>query len=244
MYIELVICFMYEVFCMKKFVCIILAVCTIFILGACGKGDNKNADDSVSEFSNEDGSLTVNETVARTLLGAYPKSVLGLVESLDEYELKLSATRFYESDACLVEAYSEGANAPEGTFVILNEDCYVFDVKSNSYLHLTLKGTETTNTALPDIDDSTTNAWYDEGNSNKIQDKFKGYTKEQLGIKKELSEYALVPLGTTTTASDGETVYVVRLFEKNGEATNQTVAFNANGSYAFNKEENTYNKLK
>ncbi|MGN0526069.1 MAG: hypothetical protein ACI4IF_01410 [Acutalibacteraceae bacterium] len=230
---------------MRKFICIILAVCVLFLLCACGKEDNKNVpEETYPEYSDENGSLTVNETVARTLLEAYPSSALGLVNSLDEYDLKLSATRFYESDACLVEAYSEGAKSPEGTFVILNEDCYVFDTKSNSYLHLTLKGTETTSEPAQNTDETTANMWYDEGNSNKIKEKFDGFTKEQLGIKKELSEYVLIPLGTTTTASDGETVYVVRLYEKNGEATNQTVAFSKNGSYAFDKKANTYKRLK
>ena len=46
-----------------------------------------------------------------------------------------------------------------------------------------------------------------------------------------------------TTAENGETVYVIRLYEKDGKATNQTLAFNGNGNYVFDYEINRYVKL-
>ena len=62
-------------------------------------------------------------------------------------------------------------------------------------------------------------------------------------MDKDVSEYILVAAGTTTTAENGETVYVIRLYEKDGKATNRTLAFNGNGNYVFDYEINRYVKL-
>ena len=64
-----------------------------------------------------------------------------------------------------------------------------------------------------------------------------------MGIEKALSEYVLVATGTTTTAENGETVYVVRLYSKNGEATNYTLAFNENNNFIFDYDANKYVEL-
>ena len=62
-------------------------------------------------------------------------------------------------------------------------------------------------------------------------------------LEKELSEYVLIAAGTTTTAENGETVYVIRLYEKDGTPTNVTIALNENGDYAFSTEVNKFVKI-
>ena len=81
---------------------------------------------------------------------------------------------------------------------------------------------------------------YDAENNKKLQERFSAYDKTKLGIEKELSEYILVAPGTTTTAKNGETVYVIRLYNKNGEVTNYTLAFNENNNFIFDYNENKY----
>ena len=55
-------------------------------------------------------------------------------------------------------------------------------------------------------------------NNQNLQEKFSSYSKEELGIEKNLSEYVLVVAGTTTTAENGETVYIVRIYDKDGDS--------------------------
>ena len=238
---------------MKKIIAILLMLSCIAVFAACVKNeadDGKTLEtaETYVEITGNAGSLTLDENVARTLLEVYDKERLGLSKDIYEYELKLSATRFMEKDACLVEAFLEGAEKPEGTFVILGQQCYVYMPKTKKYVLLTASGLselETTNSESNQAESATTAPAfiYDEGNDEKLHKKFSFYSKSKLGLEKDLSEYILVVTGTTTTAEDGETVYVIRLYEKTGEATNNTLAFNENGNYVFDYDINRYVKL-
>lgn len=238
---------------MKKIIAILLILSCIAVFAACGKNeedDGKTLEtaETYVEITGNAGSLTLDENVAITLLEVYDKELLGLSKDIYEYELKLSATRFMEKDACLVEAFLEGAEKPEGTFVILGQQCFVYMAKTKKYVLLTTSGlTEIeTNPSESSQDEITTTEpdfIYDESNNEKLHDKFSSYSQDKLGLEKDLSEYILVVTGTTTTAENGETVYVIRLYEKTGEATNYTIAFNENGNYVFNYDINRYTKL-
>lgn len=229
---------------MKKIIGIILAVGCIFTFAACGKrtvddGKALETAETYFEFTGATGSISVNETVARTLLEIYPKKVLGLSNELDAYTLKLSATRFSDSDACLVEAFPEKSGTAEGTFVILGQQCFVYNESTQKYLLLTLDGA--VEYVPQNAESSTAEVFqYDKDNNERLQKKFSSYTKEQLGLKKEIGEYVLIASGTTTTAKDDKTVYIVRVYEKNGKFTNKTLAFNENGNYVFDYEANKY----
>ncbi len=190
----------------------------------------------------------MNEDVVITLLEIYSKESLGLSKDIYEYRFKLSATRFLNNDACLAEAFYEDAETPEGSFIILGQKCFVYNKKTQEYLLLTVDGAiefDTSSVAqseepITKIDNGFV---YDKSNNEKLQEKFSSYTKKQLGLKKELSEYVLVVPGTSTTADNGETVYVIRLYEKDGVVTNDTLAFNENGNYVFDFDLNKYVKL-
>lgn len=239
---------------MKKTISILMAVLalvSVFSLAAC-KGDEDDGKaletaNTVFELSGAAGGVTIDESVARTLLGAYPQDVLGLKKSLPDYDLRLSATRVFNQDACMVEALAEGGETAEKTFAIIGFKCYVYDAKLKEYLLLTMDGAVKVNEdeISSETQDSSTTAGfvYDENNNSKLQKRFAGFSKEKLGIDKEISEYVLVTAGTTTTASDGELVFVIRLYEKTGTATNFTLAFNEGRSYAFNAETGSYEKL-
>ena len=238
---------------MKKIIAILLILSCIVVFAACGKNEEDDGKaletaETYVEITGNAGSLTLDENVAITLLEVYDKELLGLSKDIYEYELKLSATRFMEKDACLVEAFLEGAEKPEGTFVILGQQCFVYMSKTKKYVLLTTSGlTEIeTNPSESSQDEITTTEpdfIYDESNNEKLHDKFSSYSQDKLGLEKDLSEYILVVTGTTTTAENGETVYVIRLYEKTGEATNYTIAFNENGNYVFNYDINRYTKL-
>lgn len=240
---------------MKKIIAVLLIFSCIAIFASCGKNKIEEDDgkaletaETFIEITGNAGSLSIDENVARTLLEIYDKEFLGLSQDIYEYNLKLSPTRFMEKDACLVEAFLEGTEKPEGTFVILGQQCFVYMPKTQKYMLLTVEGvTEYETVAQSESSDqSSTTApsfAYDENNNNKLHEKFSSYDKNELGLEKELTEYVLVATGTTTTAENGETVYVIRLYEKTGEATNLTLAFNKNGSYVFDYENNRYKKL-
>lgn len=238
---------------MKKLIAILLILSCVAIFASCGKNEEDDGKaletaETYVEITGNAGSLALDENVARTLLEVYDQESLGLSKDLYEYTLKLSPTRFMEKDACLVEAFSEGAETPEGTFVILGQQCFVYMAKTQKYLLLTAEGvTEYETAPKNDAQDGSTTTEpafrYDENNNTKLHEKFSSYSKNKLGIEKELAEYVLVATGTTTTAEDGETVYVIRLYEKTGKATNNTLAFNENGNYVFDYDINRYVKL-
>ncbi len=238
---------------MKKIIAVLLILSCISVFAACEK---KTVDDGKAletaetyvEITGNSGSLSLDENVARTLLEVYQKESLGLSKDIYSYELKLSATRFLDSDACLVEAFPEEAEVPEGTFIILGQQCFVYDNKTREYLLLTAEGAVEFNSseisATKEQASDTESAFeYDEDNNKNLQEKFSSYNKKQLGLDKELTEYVMIVPGTTTTAENGETVFVIRIYEKNGQATNYTLAFNENGNYIFDYEKNKYIKL-
>ena len=237
---------------MKKFIAVLLIFCFILTLASCK--DKQEDDDKALETANtvynvtgNAGSITIDEDVARTLLGVFEPETLGLANTIDEYELKLSATRIFNTDACMVEAFSGESEKPEGIFAICGQDCYVYSSKHDKYLLLTpggaveVKENEASN--QPVSENTTQGFTYDVNNNNRLQEAFGDYSAEKLGLTKELSEYVLVVPGTTTTAADGKTVYVIRLYEKTGTATNLTLAFNADGNYVFDVEAGKYQKI-
>ncbi len=236
---------------MKKIIAILLILSCMAIFAACGKNEEDDGKaletaETYVEITGDAGSISLDESVAVSLLEIYDKESLGLTKDIYEYELKLSPTRFMEEDACLVEAFDEGSETPEGTFIILGQQSFVYNQKRQEYLLLTVDGPveyahpseskENSSTTAPSFE-------YDEGNNKKLQEKFSSYNKKQLHIDKAVSEYVLVVAGITTTAENGETVYIIRVYEKTGEMTNYTLAFNENGNYAFDVEENKYVKL-
>lgn len=236
---------------MKKIIAILLILSCIAVFSACGKNEEDDGKaletaETYVEITGNAGSISLDENVAVSLLEVYDKESLGLSKEINEYKLQLSPTRFMEEDACLVEAFDEESETPEGTFIILGQQCFVYSQKRQEYLLLTVDGPvqftphnenqEEASTTKPAFE-------YDEENNQNLQKKFSSYSKKQLRIDKEVSEYILVVPGITTTAENGETVYIIRLYEKTGEMTNNTLAFNENGSYAYNSEKNQYEKL-
>ena len=240
---------------MKKLIMLLLILSCISIFASCGKNEEPIDEEKVFEtaetyveLSDNSGSLSLNENIAKSMLEIYPKENLGLSKEIYDYRLELSVTRFMDNDACLVEAFNEGEEKPEGTFVISGQDCFVYNPKTQKYLLLTADGVveikPVTTTEAEKGQTTTEQAFdYDTENNQKLQEKFSSYSKEKLGIEKDLSEYVLLVTGTTTTAENGEMVYVVRLYRKNGEATNYTLAFNENNDFVFDDDVNKYVEL-
>ncbi len=235
---------------MKKIIAILLVLSFAAVFAACGKNeeDDGKALETAETYiavSGNSGSMSLDENIARSMLEIFSREDLGLSKDFSEYELKLSVTRFMDNDACLVEAFYEKEESPEGTFVIAGQDCFVYNPKTQKYLLLTADGVvevkPVTSDKAEENQSTTEQAFnYDAENNKKLQERFSAYDKTKLGIEKELSEYILVAPGTTTTAKNGETVYVIRLYNKNGEVTNYTLAFNENNNFIFDYNENKY----
>ena len=195
--------------------------------------------DTVVNVSNEMGSVTVSESVAREMLGYYPIETLGISQQLNQYIFKLSSVRIFDQDACRVELYlTESDTEPQAVFAILGYDCFVYDKQKDEYLLLTLNGAfevEGTTKINPDSD-----IFYDVDNNaalHKIIDKFPA---ESLGLPKAPAEFVMVATGTSVVADDGETVYIVKMYEQDGTATNYTCAFAEKKVYCFDTQSQKY----
>lgn len=247
---------------MKKYIALLLSVACIITCAiafvACGKKEpveDPTALETANTVYNVEGnagSITIDENVAATLLGAYPEEALGLEKSIDEYELKLSATRVFNQDACMVEAFADGSETAEGVFAVIGQNCYVYSKEKDSYLLLTATGavevtkadtSETNENESAEATEEQPSFEYDKDNNDKLQQNFSAYDKSELGIEKDLNEYIMVVTGTTTGAEDGKKVYIIRLYEATGKATNFTLAFNEGGNYAFDNESGKYKQL-
>ncbi len=237
---------------MKKIIAILLIFSFVVAFAACGKNKYEEDDGKALEtaetyiaVSGNSGSMALDEGLVRSMLEIFPRENLGLSKEISEYTLKLSVTRFMDKDACLVEAFYEKEESPEGTFVISGQDCFVYNPKTQKYMLLTADGVVEVNPVTTEKaeDNQTTNKQtfaYDAENNQKLQERFSSCSKENLGLEKDLTEYVLVAPGTTTTAQNGETVYVIRLYEKNGDVTNYTLAFNESNIYVFDYSANKY----
>lgn len=232
---------------MKRFISVVLAACCVFCLASCSdKADDGNAletANTVYDVTGEGSKVSVDENTAKTLLGAFSPTTLGIVNPIDEYTLKLGVTRLMGEDACMVEAYSDGSEAPEGVFAIMGTDCYVYDSKLERYLLLTTSGRVEIKETTTDSQSESAVFAYDKDNNTALQKRFSSYDIKDLGLKNKLSEYVLVMAGTTAVASDNETVYVVFVYDKNGKQTDVRLAFNENNDYIFNKKADKFEKI-
>lgn len=232
---------------MKRFISILLAGCCVLCLASCSdETDDANAletANTVYDVTGEGTKVSVDENTAKTLLGAFSPTTLGIVNPIDEYTLKLGVTRLMGEDACMVEAYSDGIEAPEGVFAIMGTDCYVYDSKLERYLLLTTNGRVEIEETTTETQSESTVFTYDKDNNTALQKRFSYYDVKELGLKNKLSEYVLVMAGTTAIASDGETVYVVSVYNKAGEKTDVRLAFNEGNDYVFNEKADKFEKI-
>lgn len=235
---------------MKKIITVLVAVIVVSailfgITFAIKKYKENNAlatADTVYVVSDNKGSVTVNEGVARQMLGQYPLEVLGIEKPLDKYIMKLSETSVFNNFACKVELFlTEEAEIPEAIFAISGYECFVFDVAKNEYLLLTLAGafsvevTETTTEAEETL-------FYDEENNTNLHKVIDKFSAKELGFQKNPKEYIMVILGTTVKAKDGKTVYPVKMYETDGTPTNYTCAIDGETVYKFDMAERMYVK--
>ena len=238
---------------MKKLLSLLLAITVVLCLGAC-TSNREQTDEEIMEtahtvynVSGSFGSIDIDEDVAKTLLGVFEPETLGLSKPIDEYDLQLNATRLNGKDACSVEAFEEGGEAPVGIYAILEGECFVYDSKKSRYLLLTPEGAVEIKddiveaTEGDETNEETTQAFpYDAENNKMLQKRFGKYTTEQLFIPEKLSEYVLVVDGNSTIAAGGEKVYIIRLYEKDGTQTDYTLAFSEGRDYAYNSDYKIY----
>lgn len=232
---------------MKKIITILIAVIVVAavlfgVTMAIKKYKENNAlatAETVYEVSDNIGTVTVSESVARQMLGQYPNEILGVSKPLNKYIFKLSETRLLEKNACLVELFlTEEDSEPQATFAIIGYDCFVYDKVKGEFLLLTLSGAFSVEQPATNLD--TTKTFYDEANNTQLHKIIDGFSKESLGFSKAPSEYIMVATGTSVTASDGATVYVVRMYEQDGTQTNYTCAFTEKNVYKFDTEQKQY----
>lgn len=240
---------------MRRLVVLSAVFVLLCALASCGHGDNVavTADTGV-DVSGAAAGVSLTEETAKELLGAFEPDLLGIEKPIEEYFLRLSATRVLEQDGCLVEAFEtedevKNATAAVGTFAIVGVDCYVYDVNSGKFLLLTNGGavdtdTLTTTEAPTDENGETVppspfNERQQEENKT-LSKRFAAYTAAQLGLANAPDTYFYTFAESTVTAADGATVYVVKLYEQDGTPTGYTVAIGENGDYAYDAQNKVY----
>lgn len=245
---------------MKKYFALLLVVSILFCFASCNgkeyEDDGKALEtaDTYIAVENNNGSIDLNEDTAKTLLGVYTPQQLGLKNTIENYRLVLSATKFEGKDGCKIEAFAEKSETPEGVFMIIGNTHYVFNKAQNKYVPINATAnqkpvTDATGeeaegtTALNIPDDPEISFQYHKENNYLMRERFSKYGYKALGLTKELAEYVFIVTGTPATAADGEKVYIVTVHEKNGDETGVKLAFSENGEYIHNSEKQVFEKL-
>lgn len=243
---------------MKKVLLSTLILALVIAAAGCGRGgDNALATaDTKIEVTGDNGSVSLDENVVRQILSEFPAEALGLEKDIYEYTLKLSNTIVNGADGCLVEAFDgEAEGSAAGTFAIVGMTVYIHDAATGEFVPLnagvTVPSSQTAGSTEPvgstpavtEAPATTEKPFDEEENNNKVRARFEKYTPAQLGLEKEITEYIFTPVAAYTEASDGETVYVVKIFEKDGTNTGVIAAFNEEHEYRFNTELSVYERL-
>jgi hypothetical protein len=234
---------------MKKIFLIAVSLVCILVLASCGTGTQ--SEEKVMETANtvynmdgNSGNVALDEESVRTLLSAFSQKSLGLSKPLEDYTIKLSAATLFEKDACRAELYFEDGDTPEGVYVILGTECYVYNTENNGYFLLTKDGTvKVTQPNKADSQEATTAENVVDSNDKRLHQMFKGYTAEQLGLDKEVAEYKLVVTGATATSLEGETVYVISIYEQEGFLVEKNLGFNEDSVFRYSESDGAYVKL-
>ena len=212
---------------MKKYFALVLTLVMLLSFAACGGPeyvDDPHAletADTYYEVNDNGVSINLTEDTAKTLLGVYSAKQLGLKKTIDQYNLKLSESVIDGQKGFKVEAFAEGSKKAEGVFGIVGTQCYVYNAKSEKYIPLSIgnkKPTESKTTSPADTipDDPDISFQYHKENNYIMQQRFSGYDYKALGLSKEISAYVFVVNGNSGYAVDGEKVYYVDVYEKNG----------------------------
>ena len=245
---------------MKKYISLFLALIFVLSLGACGSGqedDGKALEtaDTYIDIQNNGGSIDLTEDTAKTLLGVYTPQQLGLQKEIYEYTLKLSATKYNDTEACKVEALDEDSNNVTATFMIVGSDCLVYDKKQAKYISLSNSGKtdkpsasvagdeniETTTINIPDDPEITFQ--YHKENNYLMQQRFSKYDIATLGLSKPIEEYVFIVNGKSGYALDGSFIYYVDVHEKNGDKAGVTLGFSEDAEFIYDSEVALYSKI-
>lgn len=232
---------------MKKLLAVLLVFVTLFSFASCGEqsfGKENKKSDTV-EVNNSNGTMSVDESIIKDLLSKYPQKVLGLKKGISEYTLKLSAETYKEMKGCKIEAYLGKEKKPEATFLYVANTFFIYDVKKEKYLRITMDG-------IVDDDakkeESTikvqTNEEIQEENDSVLHKRYKKYDLSVAKLPKDISEYELLVTGTPAKATDGKKVYVIQVLEKDGTDTGYRFAVGDKYDYYFNAEKDAFVRLK
>ena len=235
---------------MKKIVTILIAVIVAAaVLFGIAMGVKKYKEnnalataDTVYDVSDNKGTITVNEEVAKQMLSQYPLERLGYIKKpVGNYFIKLGDTTLHGVKACRVELLlSKESETPEAVFAISGYNCYVFDATKNEYLLLTLNGAFQVEASTTQ---EGTTLFYVEADDLKLHKIIDRYTKDDLGFAKEPSEYKMVALGTSAVAKDKKMVFPVKMYENDGTPTNYTCAICDGDVYRFDTTSRQYEKI-
>ena len=233
---------------MKKTITVIsLLLVSAVIFCSCNKQKaSAEPDEKVLEtaeqtvnVSSQSGTVTLTEDSAKALLGCFDKETLMLSDDLSEYKLNLTGEKIMNQEGCKAEAVKEGSDTPERTFAIIGSDCYVYNDSTGKYFLLTTAGAVEVVSKTANENGFT----YDKENSDAISELFKPFTKEQLGLEKELSEYVFITVAEVTKDSDGKEIYIIEVYENDGRKTDVRLGFNETAEYVLNPLTNEYDKL-
>lgn len=240
---------------MKKVLLTVLTVSLIMAAAACGRGgDNALATaDTKIEVTGGNGSISVDENVVRTILDSYSPETLGLSKDISEYTLKLGNTLVNGVDGCLIELFDgEAKGTAAGTFALVGMDLYIHDSVAGEFKPLngisagsTAPSANSEQSTVPDTTApvTTTEPFNEEKNNNAVRARFEKYAPEDLGLEKAITEYVFTPVAAVAEGDDGETVYVVKILEKDGTATGIYAAFNEEHEYSYNGALSVYERL-
>ena len=138
---------------MKRYFALALALVMLLSLVACSDKelvDNPHALETADTYygvDNNSGSITLTADSAKILLGVYTPEQLGLKNTIDQYDLVLSAAEYEGKNGCRIEAFAESADTAEGVFMVVGTECFVYNTKTEKFVSLATVNNNTTNSA-------------------------------------------------------------------------------------------------
>ncbi len=252
---------------MKKLLSVLLLIALVLSFAGCKGGSSggeghigdKNSafDENASEnitLNHAAGNLSMDESVVKDLLSAFPIKDLGLEQNVYDYVFKLEQATFNGKACCRATAYLTNPQDVKGIFYVVGTECYRYDSANDKYYLLTTSGAQQADVTVEETKATVeetqeisfhqkTEEEINDENTQVLRARYKNYDLSVVGLTKPIDNYTFLASSKVVEATDGTKVFVIYLME-NGQYTEFKFGMGTNGKdYYYDRETDEYKVL-